>query len=456
MAELGAGGPGAAALPPPRQWSRPGPSGEGRRAWQSQVGARGTHTAAGPPQRPLPGDGKHPSSPPVQVEASKDDRQNAPRAAATPRTGQPRRGCLGPRSRWLTRWRPVLQMWTSVRRSRPRAAATSTARTPAAPSSAKVPGRGLSVPPAPGVKVEPRERPLSAAREPEAGGRRPLGHVGPVWRPCGSAAHAAAPASVQQRRDRLCRVGAGARRGPVPGSARGLTCCQRCSAWGLPRSPPASRRAPGGLARERGEGRGPAGCSAYTAAPCARAWRWPQLCVRSDTPGRVPVPAQRCARHCIPQRLAGEPGNAGVRKAATAALAHEAPREVPPHRARPRHRFRRVRPSPGNGGRGGVSEGSVGPRGTGEGTARFQAAAPRVSELRFRIPLCSRELGGSAVLIVLPLLFLDCDSACVGCTGKGPGQCKDCIPGYSKESGQCAGQCRASAGGWDLPAGTTA
>lgn len=204
MAELGAGGPGAAALPPPRQWSRPGPSGEGRRAWQSQVGARGTHTAAGPPQRPLPGDGKHPSSAPVQVEASKDDRQNAPRAAATPRTGQPRRGCLGPRSRWLTRWRPVLQMWTSVRRSRPRAAATSTARTPAAPSSAKVPGRGLSVPPAPGVKVEPRERPLSAAREPEAGGGRPLGHVGPVWRPCGSAAHAAAPASVQQRRDRLC------------------------------------------------------------------------------------------------------------------------------------------------------------------------------------------------------------------------------------------------------------
>lgn len=275
-------------------------------------------------------------------------------------------------------------MWTSVRRSRPRAAATSTARTPAAPSSAKVPGRGLSVPPAPGVKVEPRERPLSAAREPEAGGGRPLGHVGPVWRPCGSAAHAAAPASVQQRRDRLCRVGAGARRGPVPGSARGLTCCQRCSAWGLPRSPPASRRAPGGLARERGEGRGPAGCSAYTAAPCARAWRWPQLCVRSDTPGRVPVPAQRCARHCIPQRLAGEPGNAGVRKAATAALAHEAPREVPPHRARPRHRFRRVRPSPGNGGRGGVLEGSVGPRGTGEGTARLAGGSPQ--GLRAAVP----------------------------------------------------------------------
>ncbi|XP_039719078.1 protein disulfide isomerase CRELD2 [Pteropus medius] len=32
----------------------------------------------------------------------------------------------------------------------------------------------------------------------------------------------------------------------------------------------------------------------------------------------------------------------------------------------------------------------------------------------------------------------ECDSTCVGCTGKGPGQCTECIPGYSKESGQCA------------------
>ncbi|XP_029061651.1 cysteine-rich with EGF-like domain protein 2 isoform X3 [Monodon monoceros] len=32
----------------------------------------------------------------------------------------------------------------------------------------------------------------------------------------------------------------------------------------------------------------------------------------------------------------------------------------------------------------------------------------------------------------------ECDSTCVGCTGKGPGQCKECLPGYSKESGQCA------------------
>lgn len=110
----------------------------------------------------------------------------------------------------------------------------------------------------------------------------------------------------------------------------------------------------------------------------------------------------------------------------------------------------------GTGAEVGCQRAALFPGGQVKGQPGSQAAAPRVSELRFRIPLCSRELGGSAVLIVLPLLFLDCDSACVGCTGKGPGQCKDCIPGYSKESGQCAGQCRASAGGWDLPAGTTA
>ncbi|XP_066111036.1 protein disulfide isomerase CRELD2 [Saccopteryx bilineata] len=31
----------------------------------------------------------------------------------------------------------------------------------------------------------------------------------------------------------------------------------------------------------------------------------------------------------------------------------------------------------------------------------------------------------------------ECDSTCVGCTGKGPGQCKECIPGYTKENSQC-------------------
>ena len=31
----------------------------------------------------------------------------------------------------------------------------------------------------------------------------------------------------------------------------------------------------------------------------------------------------------------------------------------------------------------------------------------------------------------------DCDSTCVGCTGKGPANCKECIAGYTKESGQC-------------------
>lgn len=75
--------------------SGPGLSGEGHRAWQSHMGARGTHTAAGPPQRPLPSDTKHPLSPPLHVEASKSDRQNTSSAAVTPRSGQRWRGCLG-------------------------------------------------------------------------------------------------------------------------------------------------------------------------------------------------------------------------------------------------------------------------------------------------------------------------------------------------------------------------
>ncbi|XP_010632592.1 protein disulfide isomerase CRELD2 isoform X2 [Fukomys damarensis] len=32
----------------------------------------------------------------------------------------------------------------------------------------------------------------------------------------------------------------------------------------------------------------------------------------------------------------------------------------------------------------------------------------------------------------------ECDSTCVGCTGKGPAKCKECVPGYTKDSGQCA------------------
>lgn len=31
----------------------------------------------------------------------------------------------------------------------------------------------------------------------------------------------------------------------------------------------------------------------------------------------------------------------------------------------------------------------------------------------------------------------ECDPTCVGCTGKGPAQCRECITGYSQESGQC-------------------
>lgn len=36
----------------------------------------------------------------------------------------------------------------------------------------------------------------------------------------------------------------------------------------------------------------------------------------------------------------------------------------------------------------------------------------------------------------------DCDATCVGCTGKGPKGCKECVPGYSKDSGQCTGEGR--------------
>lgn len=39
-----------------------------------------------------------------------------------------------------------------------------------------------------------------------------------------------------------------------------------------------------------------------------------------------------------------------------------------------------------------------------------------------------------------PPLVAECDPTCVGCTGKGPAQCRECITGYSKESGQCEGQ----------------
>lgn len=37
-------------------------------------------------------------------------------------------------------------------------------------------------------------------------------------------------------------------------------------------------------------------------------------------------------------------------------------------------------------------------------------------------------------------LVAECDPTCVGCTGKGPAQCRECITGYSKQSGQCEGQ----------------
>lgn len=50
-------------------------------------------------------------------------------------------------------------------------------------------------------------------------------------------------------------------------------------------------------------------------------------------------------------------------------------------------------------------------------------------------------LTGGSLMSMSFRLFLECDSTCVGCTGQGPGRCKECIPGYTKESGQCTGQC---------------
>lgn len=60
------------------------------------------------------------------------------------------------------------------------------------------------------------------------------------------------------------------------------------------------------------------------------------------------------------------------------------------------------------------------------------------------LPTCSAH-GRRSDVLSLPL-FLECDATCVGCTGKGPGSCKECIPGYSREGGQCTGQCTALRG----------
>lgn len=92
---------------------------------------------------------------------------------------------------------------------------------------------------------------------------------------------------------------------------------------------------------------------------------------------------ERCTLPTIPQCLAGEPGNAtvvqkGRRSGRHARGSRKAlPRRAAPQlRARPRHRLRRVRPLPGNGGRGGVLV-QCWLRVTGEGTARCSGVRPQ-------------------------------------------------------------------------------
>lgn len=85
------------------------------------------------------------------------------------------------------------------------------------------------------------------------------------------------------------------------------------------------------------------------------------------------------------------------------------------------------------------------PRVMGEGTTGSQAPGPAPC-----VPACGvkpQVAPGWLVCCRYGLsLFPECDPTCVGCTGKGPGQCKECIAGYTKESGQCAGQCTVQAG----------
>ncbi|XP_058596937.1 protein disulfide isomerase CRELD2 isoform X1 [Neofelis nebulosa] len=71
-----------------------------------------------------------------------------------------------------------------------------------------------------------------------------------------------------------------------------------------------------------------------------------------------------------------------------------------------------------------------------EGWAREDGACVDVDECAAETPPCGDQqycenVNGSFVC-------KECDSTCVGCTGKGPEQCKECVPGYTKESGQCA------------------
>lgn len=69
------------------------------------------------------------------------------------------------------------------------------------------------------------------------------------------------------------------------------------------------------------------------------------------------------------------------------------------------------------------------------GWERVQDACVDVDECRAEASPCSEaqyceNVSGS-------YLCEECDPTCVGCTGKGPGNCKECIAGYTREDGQC-------------------
>ena len=65
------------------------------------------------------------------------------------------------------------------------------------------------------------------------------------------------------------------------------------------------------------------------------------------------------------------------------------------------------------------------------------SSAPRVAG---PLPPRTRLLQDKAFTPSPSPLVAECDPTCVGCTGKGPAQCRECITGYSKQSGQCEGQ----------------
>ncbi|XP_014446756.1 cysteine-rich with EGF-like domain protein 2 [Tupaia chinensis] len=69
------------------------------------------------------------------------------------------------------------------------------------------------------------------------------------------------------------------------------------------------------------------------------------------------------------------------------------------------------------------------------GWARVDDACVDVDECAAETPPCSdtqycENASGSYTCE-------DCDPTCVGCTGKGPGKCKQCVTGYAEEGGQC-------------------